>query len=192
MERPGRNDPCPCGSGRKVKRCCGVRRGPSENELARAALAREALSAALLLRPLTDEELGRLWDDMLDLPSLDLSLQLPLPELVTPDLECLLEAVADDDADAIDDALQPVSARLDTPVTRLEVARNVLRLRDVGRIEPLLAAVAIVELASRSAALVAASLLEAAAVAAGVARTPGGLLLSGGGFEPVDLERAAA
>ena len=21
--RPGRNDPCPCGSGRKYKRCCG-------------------------------------------------------------------------------------------------------------------------------------------------------------------------
>jgi hypothetical protein len=22
MERPGRNDPCPCGSGRKYKKCC--------------------------------------------------------------------------------------------------------------------------------------------------------------------------
>lgn len=21
--KPGRNDPCPCGSGRKLKRCCG-------------------------------------------------------------------------------------------------------------------------------------------------------------------------
>lgn len=25
MQRPGRNDPCPCGSGRKFKRCCGLR-----------------------------------------------------------------------------------------------------------------------------------------------------------------------
>ncbi len=25
--RPGRNDPCPCGSGRKYKKCCGVRDG---------------------------------------------------------------------------------------------------------------------------------------------------------------------
>lgn len=24
--RPGRNDPCPCGSGRKYKRCCGMKR----------------------------------------------------------------------------------------------------------------------------------------------------------------------
>ena len=32
----GRNERCPCGSGRKVKRCCGVQRGPSEDELAKA------------------------------------------------------------------------------------------------------------------------------------------------------------
>jgi len=24
MERVGRNDPCPCGSGQKFKKCCGV------------------------------------------------------------------------------------------------------------------------------------------------------------------------
>lgn len=23
---PGRNDPCPCGSGRKYKKCCGVKK----------------------------------------------------------------------------------------------------------------------------------------------------------------------
>jgi uncharacterized protein len=26
---PGRNDPCPCGSGRKYKRCCGTKAGAS-------------------------------------------------------------------------------------------------------------------------------------------------------------------
>ncbi|MBI1831869.1 MAG: SEC-C domain-containing protein [Planctomycetes bacterium] len=26
-DRVGRNDPCPCGSGKKFKRCCGGRRG---------------------------------------------------------------------------------------------------------------------------------------------------------------------
>ncbi|MBN2579118.1 MAG: SEC-C domain-containing protein [Pirellulales bacterium] len=25
MRRVGRNDPCPCGSGKKFKRCCGAR-----------------------------------------------------------------------------------------------------------------------------------------------------------------------
>src|SRR5947209_8642841 len=34
-----RNAPCSCGSGRKAKRCCGIRRGPSESDLARAGLA---------------------------------------------------------------------------------------------------------------------------------------------------------
>ena len=24
-EEPGRNDPCPCGSGKKFKKCCGVK-----------------------------------------------------------------------------------------------------------------------------------------------------------------------
>jgi len=24
-ERPGRNDPCPCGSGKKYKKCCGTK-----------------------------------------------------------------------------------------------------------------------------------------------------------------------
>lgn len=26
VSKPGRNDPCPCGSGKKFKKCCGVRR----------------------------------------------------------------------------------------------------------------------------------------------------------------------
>ncbi len=25
-KRPGRNEPCPCGSGKKYKKCCGARR----------------------------------------------------------------------------------------------------------------------------------------------------------------------
>ncbi|MCA1700846.1 MAG: SEC-C domain-containing protein, partial [Actinobacteria bacterium] len=33
MPRAGRNEPCPCGSGRKVKRCCGQQRGPSNDDL---------------------------------------------------------------------------------------------------------------------------------------------------------------
>src|SRR6266536_1619357 len=53
----GRNERCPCGSGRKVKRCCGVRRGPSEDELAKAFLAVEACRAAGVLDGCDDEEL---------------------------------------------------------------------------------------------------------------------------------------
>ena len=39
MPGPGRNQPCPCGSGRKTKHCCGEQRGPSEEQLARAHVA---------------------------------------------------------------------------------------------------------------------------------------------------------
>jgi hypothetical protein len=45
MAQQGRNARCPCGSGRKVKRCCGVRRGPSEAELAKAFLHQQARAA---------------------------------------------------------------------------------------------------------------------------------------------------
>jgi len=36
MNKPGRNDPCPCGSGKKYKRCCAVK-----DERAASARARE-------------------------------------------------------------------------------------------------------------------------------------------------------
>ena len=57
MAGVGRNERCPCGSGRKVKRCCGVQRGPSEDELAKAFLAVEARAAAWVLRDHDDEQL---------------------------------------------------------------------------------------------------------------------------------------
>jgi hypothetical protein len=36
--RTGRNDPCPCGSGKKYKRCCLTREGPEAPELCPACL----------------------------------------------------------------------------------------------------------------------------------------------------------
>lgn len=46
MERPGRNDLCDCGSGRKYKRCC----LPHEDERARFAVALEEIALPLLRR----------------------------------------------------------------------------------------------------------------------------------------------
>jgi hypothetical protein len=86
MAGPGRNERCPCGSGRKVKRCCGVRRGPSEDELAKAFLGVEARAAAWVLRDHDDEQLDELADALIDLPSVDPSLLWPLPRLLTPSL----------------------------------------------------------------------------------------------------------
>ena len=33
MAKPGRNDPCPCGSGKKYKRCCLLKAGPDKRVL---------------------------------------------------------------------------------------------------------------------------------------------------------------
>jgi tetratricopeptide (TPR) repeat protein len=46
MAKPGRNDPCPCGSGQKYKRCC----LPKDQATERAALAAAAARAADAIR----------------------------------------------------------------------------------------------------------------------------------------------
>jgi len=100
MAGPGRNDPCPCGSGRKVKRCCGQQRGPGENDLARAYLAHHACDAARRLRHLDDNELLELFDELIELPELDLALTITLPQLLTPEHQRLFDAIKADDPDA--------------------------------------------------------------------------------------------
>ena len=97
MPRAGRNEPCPCGSGRKVKRCCGQQRGPSDDDLARAHIAILAREAAADIADLPDYALDDLWEQLLELPALDISLLVELPKLITPDLQRLQEAIADDD-----------------------------------------------------------------------------------------------
>ncbi|HEX4279697.1 MAG TPA: SEC-C metal-binding domain-containing protein, partial [Solirubrobacteraceae bacterium] len=74
MAGPGRNDPCPCGSGRKTKHCCGQQRGPTDEQLARAHVAHLARETVHELDGLSDFALKQLSDQLLDLPALDLSL----------------------------------------------------------------------------------------------------------------------
>jgi SEC-C motif-containing protein len=180
MAGVGRNERCPCGSGRKVKRCCGVQRGPSEDELAKAFLAVEARAAAWVLRDHDDEQLDELHDALIDLPSVDPSLLWPLPRLLTPELARLGAALADQDEDteAVWGLLQGVLARLDTPRARAGLARAVLALRAGGRLDQELAAVAVIDLASPSTTLVRVSLLQAVAVDAGAVPTASGLVVA--------------
>jgi hypothetical protein len=133
MAGPGRNERCPCGSGRKVKRCCGVRRGPSEDELAKAFLAVEAPAAAWVLRDHDDDQLDELHDGLVDLPTVDQSLRWPLPRLLTPELVRLGAALGEEDTEVVRAVLPGVLARLDTPRARAGLARAVLALRAAGR-----------------------------------------------------------
>lgn len=175
MPEPGRNQPCPCGSGRKVKRCCGQRRGPSEDQLARAHVAQLARQAIPDLAGVSDRTLDHLWDSLMDLPSVDYALLITLPKLIGPDLQRLREAIEHDDPDWGWDALTAVHQQIDTPQQRARLAAAIVRLRDQHRINRHQAAYALLDLDSRSTRFIAASLLEAVAISVGTNRTPGGL-----------------
>jgi len=177
MAQQGRNERCRCGSGRKVKRCCGVRRGPSEAELAKALLYQQARTAALVLDARSDDEVVALLDAAVGLPRQDVSMQLALPGLFSPALERLRAAVADDDPEEVAAAVPAVLAEVDTPIVRAGLVRAVLVLRDAGRVSDEVAAAVVVEQASRSTTLLQASLLAAVAVSVGAATTPAGLLV---------------
>jgi SEC-C motif-containing protein len=175
MPRPGRNDPCPCGSGRKTKRCCGQQRGPSDEDLARARIAELARQAAPDLAALPDRALDHLWEQLVDVPAVDYSLLVTLPKLIGPDLQRLRESIEHDDPDWGWNALTAVHKQIDTPQQRARLADAIVALRDRGRLNRRQAAYALLDLSTRSTRFVAASLLEAVAVSVGVSRTPGGL-----------------
>jgi hypothetical protein len=172
---PGRNQPCPCGSGRKAKRCCGQHRGPSEDQLARAHVAALARQAIPDLAGLSDRALDHLWEGLIDLPGVDLSLLITLPKLIGPDLQRLRESIEHDDPDWGWDALTALAKQIDTPQQRARIADAIVRLRDQRRLNRRQAAYALLDLSTRSTRLIGASLLEAVAVSIGTNRTPGGL-----------------
>lgn len=178
MPRSGRNEPCPCGSHRKAKRCCGVRRGPGEDQLARAYVASLARAAAWELADTMPAGRRRLFEALLDLPQRDLSLLVTLPTLISPELARLRQAIARDDPDWGWDALTAVAEQVDTPQQRAQLALALVDLRDQGRVDPRQAAAAIINLASRSTRFIAASLIQAVAISVGVERTPGGLQIA--------------
>jgi SEC-C motif len=175
---PGRNDPCLCGSGRKTKRCCGQQRGPGDDDLARAFLAGHAREAAGRLRRLNDDELQDLFDELIELPQRDLKLSLTLPHLRSPEIERLLNAAANDDVDAGDELIPKITEQLDTPTERARIAHVVLDLRNMGHLDPLLTAAAIIDLDSRSRTLIRACLIQTIFIHAGAISTPGGLRLA--------------
>lgn len=176
----GRNQRCDCGSGRKAKFCCGVVKGPSDIEMAKAFLAGLVPPAAVTLASFSYEEIEVLHAVMVELPRLDSSLQVAVPRLVTPEVNALLEAIEDDDVDALEAAVPAVLARVDTPLERARLARAVIELCDAGRIPEPVAATALVDLANPALnSLVTSGLVESAAVVVGATRTPGGLLLVG-------------
>ncbi|MGI8807672.1 MAG: SEC-C domain-containing protein [Acidimicrobiales bacterium] len=181
MAGVGRNQPCWCGSGVKVKRCCGVARGPSGPELAKAFLVEQRrASSPALRRAIRDvDALIELYEAVAELPRLDLSCQLRLPRLLTLELERLRAAIADDDDDEMQRALPDALAQVDNVFVRVDLARAVLALREAERVPEQVAAAALLDLDSDANALVREALIAALAVDCGAACTPSGLVLAG-------------
>src|SRR5262249_2770557 len=155
---------CSCGSGKKAKRCCGVRRGPSEADLARAWLDVEARQHARRLVRLDEQELHDVFEEMCDLPQEAMALQLPLPRVLPPELEELRAAIDEDDEVELVHALPAALARVDRPQTRKALAEAVLDRRDAGAVDPMVASAAVVDLAdARRSELLREALIEALA-----------------------------
>ena len=177
----GHNEPCWCGSRAKAKRCCGVRRGPSGPELAKAFLVEQRRVSSPALRRAIDDvaDLIELYEAVAELPSVDMSCQLRLPRVLSPELQRLRSAIADDDGDEIQQALPHALAQVDNVLVRAELARAVIALREAGRITEEVAAAALLDLDSDADALVREALVAALGVDCGARRTPSGLVLVG-------------
>jgi len=175
MAKVRRNDPCPCGSGRKAKRCCeGL--GPAVDV---GFLPSEMFDEAISELPGTSQiEMRAMFDQLLHLPEIDLSLQVPLPGILTPEMDRAIIALRDDDGEEFDRALEQVVPLVDTADRRIELARAVLALRDEGRIPRKLAAMAVLELDRQTSTLLLSSVAESLSVLAGDRRTPSGLLVA--------------
>jgi hypothetical protein len=150
-------------------------RGPSEQQLDRARIAQLCRESIGDLVGLSDGALDHLWEGLMELPSVDLSLLVRLPKLIGPDLKRLREAIERDDPDWGWDALTAVAQQIDTPRQRARLADAIVALRDQRRLNHRQAAYALLDLNSPSTRFIAASLLEAVAVSVGAARTPAGL-----------------
>jgi hypothetical protein len=173
----GRNQPCPCGSGRKVKQCCGQQRGPSPEDLAWQCLRDEARKFVSVLEGYDELEFHQLLERVIELPVRHFSLQLCLPRIFPPALE-RLRADVDDGTDDIVDAVQDATAAIDGPRVRLTLATEAAQLCRDHEIDLESLALIMIDLARPTSLFVSASLIAATAVTLGRCPTPGGLLVA--------------
>ncbi len=172
----GRNERCPCGSGRKVKQCCGQSRGPSAEDLAWLFLRDQASKFAPVVADYEEFEIAELLDRVVELPVRHLSLQVRLPPIWRPGLERLREAmVAGDD---LVDVVEEATAAIDGPLLRVSLARAAGELCQQDELDVESVAVIMVDLARPTSVFVSASLIAATAVALGRCPTPAGLLIA--------------
>lgn len=177
MTKLGRNQPCPCGSGSKVKRCCGTPRGPSPEDLAWQTLRDQARKFEPVLHLFDKFDIDQLLERVIELPVRYYSLQVRLPRIWPPQLERLRAGVSGDTDDIVD-AVQAAAAAIDGPNLRLTLAREAAELCRDDEIDPESLALIMVDLARATSLFLSASLIAATAVSLGRCPTPGGLLVA--------------
>lgn len=177
MANLGRNERCPCGSGRKVKRCCGQSRGPSAEDRAWLFLRDQARKFAPVLGDYEEFEITQLLDRVIELPVRHLSLQVPLPRIWPPDLERLREAMARGNNDLVD-VVEEATTAIDGPRVRVSLAQAAGELCQRDELDVESVAVIMVDLARPTSVFVSASLIAAIAVALGRCPTPAGLVIA--------------
>jgi hypothetical protein len=160
MAKVGRNDPCPCGSGRKVKHCCGVQRGPSEEDAANAFLSELFEDARGVLKNVPKAEfiaIGQAWC-MRAATYPELRVRLPDD---SPAVERLTQALMDGDKPGSRAPFEEVLQEVDTPVERARLVHAVHALMGEGVVDVIEAAVAAFELSTTSREMLRAWLMDA-------------------------------
>jgi hypothetical protein len=177
MAKVRRNEFCPCGSNLKAKRCC-LATPERRTTTPRATLARLASAVLPALTGIGRERFGELYDEVIYLPELDISLHLRLPGVLTPEIEDALYTCSVHDEEGFDEALRAALPAVDTVENRLWLAEAVLALRDNGRVPPAVAAVAVIDLNQTESGFLFSSLAQSIAVRSGDERTLSGLLIA--------------
>jgi hypothetical protein len=162
MRKVGRNDPCPCGSGRKVKRCCSLERGPDEDSAARAFLAEVSRDAAGLLK-VSESQFIAMMREWSGLAAIYPSLRVRLPDH-SPAIERLAQAYVEMDMHGSREPIHEVREEVDTPAKRARLVRAVHALLGEGHVDVIAAAAAAYELSTGSRELFSEWLMEALTV----------------------------
>jgi hypothetical protein len=87
-------------------------------------------------------------------------------------------AIKDDDEEGVDTLIPAALARVDTPIIRAQLVRELLALMETGQVHRCAAVTAVFDLSRRESPFLESALLEALAVSAGATTTPSGLLVA--------------
>lgn len=171
-----RKRPCPCGTGRPARDCCGRFRRLSDAEIARSYLSRQARQARDLVGPFSPQALHALQTEAATLPGRHDTFTdalLAAPDSVSGEIRRMARALQRR-SEAGDEITAPrlSATRADTPMARVAVAKALLALREEGVVDEHIVAAAVIELAGGPSPLAAAAVIQAAGVVAGVMGRP--------------------